>query len=173
VTKNVNKNNADHSILFEAITLIIHYEDAAWEKLRKDIVAILGRFISVREPNIRYLALESMSRLASKSAIASYLVKEYLQTIILSMSDNDVSIRRRALDLLFVMCDTDSANEIVNELLDYLQGNDYHLKEEVVLKVAILAERFAGDLKWYIDVIIKLIELAGDYVHDEIWYRVT
>jgi len=38
VTKNVNKNNSDHSILFEAINLIIHYKNAAFEVLRKDIV---------------------------------------------------------------------------------------------------------------------------------------
>jgi AP-2 complex subunit alpha len=63
VTKNVNKNNSDHSILFEAINLIIHYKNAAYEVLRKDIVTLLGKFISVKEPNIRYLALETMSKL--------------------------------------------------------------------------------------------------------------
>ena len=47
------------------------------------------------------------------------------------------------------------------------------MKEEIVLKIAILAEKFAENLNWYIDVIFKLIELAGDYVSDEIWYRVT
>jgi AP-2 complex subunit alpha len=64
VTKNVNKNNSDHSILFEAINLIIHYKNAAYEVLRKDIVTLLGKFISVKEPNIRYLALEIMSKLS-------------------------------------------------------------------------------------------------------------
>jgi AP-2 complex subunit alpha len=64
VTKNVNKNNSDHSILFEAINLIIHYKNAAYEVLRKDIVTLLGKFISVKEPNIRYLALETMSKLS-------------------------------------------------------------------------------------------------------------
>ncbi len=63
MTKNVNKNNSDHSILFEAMNLVIHYKGAAFEVLRKDIVTLLGKFISVKEPNIRYLALETMSRL--------------------------------------------------------------------------------------------------------------
>ena len=61
VTKNVNKNNSDHSILFEAINLVIHYKNSSSETLRKDIVTLLGKFISVKEPNIRYLALETMS----------------------------------------------------------------------------------------------------------------
>jgi len=63
--------------------------------------------------------------------------------------------------------------EVVNEILDYLQENDYELKEEIVLKVAILAEKFAENLNWYIDVIIKLIEYAGDYVNEDLWFRVA
>lgn len=172
VTKNVNKNNSDHSILFEAINLIIHYKNAAFEVLRKDIVNLLGKFISVKEPNIRYLALEAMSRITG-GTITSHLLKQHLQTILVSLRDQDISIRRRALDLLFCLCDSKMAGEVVNELLDYLQENDYELKEEMVLKIAILAEKFAENLNWYIDVIIKLIEYAGDYVSEDIWYRVA
>lgn len=94
-------------------------------------------------------------------------------TIVISLRDPDVSIRRRALDLLFCLCDQSVAGNVVNELLDYLQENDYELKEEMVLKIAILAEKFAENLNWYIDVIIKLIEYAGDYVSEDIWYRVA
>lgn len=41
-----------------------------------------------------------------------------------------------------------------------------------MLKVAILAEKYATDYKWYVDVILNLIRLAGDYVSEEVWYRV-
>jgi AP-2 complex subunit alpha len=63
---------------------------------------------------------------------------------------------------------------VVNELLVYLNENDYSLKEELVLKIAILAEKFALNLNWYVDVIVKLIttEAAGDYVSDEMRFRV-
>ncbi len=43
----------------------------------------------------------------------------------------------------------------------------------MVLKVAILAERFAINLSWYLDVIIKLIEFAGDYTSEDLWFRVA
>ena len=43
----------------------------------------------------------------------------------------------------------------------------------MVLKIAILAEKFADNLNWYIDVVIKLIEYAGDYVSEDIWFRVA
>ena len=57
VTKSVNKNNADHAILFEAVNLIICQGDKADPKLRTQCIVHLGRFISVRQPNIRYLVL--------------------------------------------------------------------------------------------------------------------
>ena len=57
--------------------------------------------------------------------------------------------------------------------MDHLSDNDYSLMEEMVLKVAILAEKFAPSLSWYIDVIIKLIEFGGDYVDEDIWFRVA
>jgi AP-2 complex subunit alpha len=63
VTKNVNRNNSDHSILFEVFNLIIHYGDDSYEILREDTIKLLGQYIDVREPNIKYLALETMSRM--------------------------------------------------------------------------------------------------------------
>lgn len=89
VTKNVNKNNSDHSILFEAFNLTIHYKQAAFETLRKDLATLLGKFISVKEPNIRYLALETMAKLTSGGMNSSLdiKVKEHLPTIISSLRD--------------------------------------------------------------------------------------
>lgn len=41
-----------------------------------------------------------------------------------------------------------------------------------VLKVAILAEKYAVDYTWYVDIMLNLIRIAGDYVSEEVWYRV-
>ena len=41
-----------------------------------------------------------------------------------------------------------------------------------VLKIAILAEKFVEDYTWYVDTILNLIRLAGDYVSEEVWYRI-
>jgi len=35
-----------------------------------------------------------------------------------------------------------------------------------------LAEKFAPNLTWYIDVVIRLLSKSGDYVTDDIWWRV-
>ena len=86
-------------------------------------------------------------------------------------TERDVSVRQRAVDLLYAMCDRSNSEDIVLEMLTYLETADYSIREEMVLKVAILAEKYATDYKWYVDVILNLIRLAGDYVSEEVWYR--
>lgn len=65
-----------------------------------------------------------------------------------SRQDADISIRRRALDVLFVMADEENAADIVQELVTYLAASDAAIREEMVLKIAILAEKFTDDLNW-------------------------
>lgn len=63
--------------------------------------------------------------------------------------EKDVSVRQMAVDLLYAMCDRSNAEEIVQEMLNYLETADYSIREEMVLKVAILAEKYATDFTWY------------------------
>merc|ERR1712000_136766 len=44
--------------------------------------------------------------------------------------------------------------------------------EEMVLKIAILTEKYATDVQWYVDISLRLIAMAGDHVSDEVWQRV-
>ena len=83
-----------------------------------------------------------------------------------------MSVRQRAVDLLYAMCDRSNAERIVQEMLGYLEAADYSIREEMVLKTAILAEKYATDYNWYVDVILQLIRVAGDYVSEEVWHRV-
>ncbi|GIL47564.1 hypothetical protein Vafri_4358 [Volvox africanus] len=95
----------------------------------------------------------------------------YQDTVMSILKDPDVSIRRRALDLLFTMCDASSAPQVVSELLKYLVTADFSVREELVLKIAILAEKYAPSMQWYMDVVLQLLERSGDFVSDEIWHR--
>ncbi|KAK8965618.1 AP-2 complex subunit alpha-2 [Platanthera guangdongensis] len=170
VVKNVNKNNASHAVLFEALALVMHLD--AEKEMMSQCVALLGKFISVREPNIRYLGLENMTRMLMVTDVQD-IIKRHQAQIITSLKDPDISIRRRSLDLLYGMCDITNAKDIVEELLQYLSTAEFAMREELALKAAILAEKFAPDLSWYVDVILQLIDKAGDFVSDDIWYRVV
>ena len=130
-------------MLFEAINLAIHIDPES--QIVANASVLLGRFILAKETNVRYLGLDAMAHLAACSS-SLVPVKKHQDTIILSLKDRDISVRRRALDLLYSMCDATNAKTIVGELVRYLQVADYNLREEMVLKIAILTERFATEV---------------------------
>ncbi|KAF2761184.1 Adaptor protein complex AP-2 alpha subunit [Pseudovirgaria hyperparasitica] len=168
--KNVQQNNAQNAVLFEAINVIIHLDTE--HELMASVASKLGKFIQSRETNVRYLGLEAMTHLAARSETLGPL-KENQSIIIGSLRDRDISVRRQGLDLLYSMCDATNAQPIVAELLKYLQSADYAIREEMVLKIAILTEKYATDIQWYVDISLRLIAMAGDHVSDEVWQRVT
>ena len=169
IPKNVQQNNAQNAILFEAINLLIHMDNE--HSLMIQISSKLGKFIQSRETNVRYLGLDAMTHFAARSETLDP-IKRHQNIIIGSLRDRDISVRRKGLDLLYSMCDTSNAQPIVNELLKYLQTADFSLREEMVLKIAILTEKYATDAQWYIDISLRLLAMAGDHVSDEVWQRV-
>lgn len=155
-SKSINRNNAEYGLLFEAINVIIHYDQKLGGKLMEDVSKILAVFISSSQANIRYLGLESMCRLAFRHDLSKHESK-----ILANLEDADISIRRRSLDLLYLICKNQNASGIVAQLLGYLQNrNDPLIKDDLVLKIAILAEKFAENLRWYVDVVIQLMKNA-------------
>ena len=188
-------NNAQNAVLFEAISLAIHLDTES--SLVHSAAALLGRFVLSKETNVRYLGMDTMAQLASRSESLE-VVKRHQDTVIFSLKDRDVSVRRRALDLLYSMCDGSNAKTIVGELLKYLNVADYSLREEMVLKIAIMTEKFATEYEWcvnvlvraedrphwlvliipcgghrYVDTILRLMSQAGDYVGEEVWHRIV
>lgn len=130
-------------MLFEAIDLAIHVDPES--PVVQAAAKLLGRFILAKETNVRYLGLDAMAHLAATSESLEP-IKKHQDVVILSLKDRDISVRRRGLDLLYSMCDRSNSKVIVGELLRYLQVADYNLREEMVLKIAILTERFATEV---------------------------
>uniref|UniRef100_A0A8B9HMV9 AP-2 complex subunit alpha n=1 Tax=Astyanax mexicanus TaxID=7994 RepID=A0A8B9HMV9_ASTMX len=129
-SKKVQHSNAKNAVLFEAISLIIHHDSEPTLLVRA--CNQLGQFLQHRETNLRYLALESMCTLAS-SEFSHEAVKTHIETVINSLkTERDVSVRQRAVDLLYAMCDRSNAKQIVTEMLSYLETADYSIREEIV-----------------------------------------
>lgn len=170
-SKKVQHANAKNAVLFEAINVITHMENEPQLQVRA--CNLLGTFLGAKETNLRYLSLEHLSYLAT-SEFSHEAVRKHQETVILALkNERDVSVRQRAVDLLYAMCDHTNAVTIVTELLEYLKSKaDYSIREELVLKIAILAEIFAPDSSWYVDTMLNLIRWAGDYVSEEVWHRV-
>ena len=66
-----------------------------------------------------------MSRLAQIEGMGPKIAQQ-MTTILFSLhKDLDSSIRKRALDLLYVICDKDNSRKITQELLDFLRVADW------------------------------------------------
>ena len=166
-----NKNNVESAILFEAIQVVIRYKSVIELDLQYQVLSIVVLFLTtVNEANIRYLALDSMTHILVLPG-AEDAMNEQLKQILKALEDLDMSIRRRALDLLYLMCNSNNVGEVIEELLQYNEKTDMQIREELVLKIAILAETFAPTMTWYLDVIIRLMSKSGDYITDDIWWR--
>lgn len=171
VSSQTNKNNIENGILFDTIDLLVKYKDIATTDIKNQAISLVVVFLSLKEANIRYLSLDAMTKVIELTS-SDGILSDNLKYIFNALRDQDLSIRRRALDLLYLMCGYETAGKIVEDLLNYAEENDSILKEEVVLKIAILVERFAPSLSWYIDVVIRMLSRSGDYVSNDIWYRI-
>ena len=169
-SRKVQHSNAKNAVLFEAINLIFHMDVEPTLFIRA--ANQLGSFLIHKETNLRYMALESLCMLAANEN-SREAVSKHRETVIKALkTERDISVRKRAVDLLYAICEVDNAQQIVNEMLNYLQKADFSIREELVLKIAILAERYATDYTWYVDTMLTLIKIAGDFVSDEVWHRV-
>ena len=166
--KNPNKNNAVHAIVFEAAATAVSIDD---KELMLMVVSLMVRFLAVREANLRYLALENLGRLSHPPQIAEAIAK-HRKTIIACMTDPDSSIASGALNLLFTTANKETGSEIVDELLSLIEETEGPLREDLVLKAAILAERFPSSPSWYVDTVLRLILHMGESPSNEIWHSV-
>ncbi|CAK9435562.1 uncharacterized protein LODBEIA_P02890 [Lodderomyces beijingensis] len=175
--------NFQSSILFQAVSLAVFLE-ASCEAIKGASNALLI-LISSNDTNTRYLALDALIKLTSRSKSSSYLSSketfdENLPLILRLLHDNDISIRRKALDLLYTICNEQSYTTIINQLLDYFPHADLQLKSELSVKVAVLAETFATDSTWYVTTMLKLLSIGGGansngvgFIDNEIWERIV
>lgn len=168
--KTAQQNNAVNAVLFEAIQMAVVIDPDS--ELVMQSADILSRYLQSRDINMRCLGLDALANLARYPRCLE-VIKQQQRVVLDQLKERDITVRQRALDLLYNMCDYSNAKEIVGELLAHLPSADYAIKEDLVLKIAIMAEKFAADFTWYVDVVLQLISQAGDHVSSEVSTRVV
>lgn len=167
---NVQQVNAVNAILFEAIKLAFQVDES--HSLYEKCMDRLADMIADKESNIRYLAFETTAYLISCGHSITSL-KHYKELILSSLRYKDVSLRKKSLELLYMMCDEENAKLIVADLLQYLPHLDSVTQEDLISKVAIISETFATDYEWYVDVTIQLLRIAGKSADDGVWHQLV
>ncbi|XP_051134314.1 AP-1 complex subunit gamma-2-like [Andrographis paniculata] len=164
-TKTESNKNAGNAILYECVGTILSIEDNGG--LRVLAVNILGKFLSGRDNNFRYVALNMLMKAL---ALDSQAVQRHRATILECVKDSDPSIRKKALELVYLLVNESNVKPLTKELIDYLEVSDPDFKGDLTAKICSIVERFSPEKIWYIDQMVKVLLEAGSYVKDEVWH---
>lgn len=133
----VAESHARYAIYFEAVRLAMHLDTTSILVARAAVH--LGRLLHSEQTNVRYLALETLTQLAHTLTSLDPL-RLHLDTIVETLRDPDTSVCRRALELLYALCEEANAHKIVAQLLEYMPTAEASLRQDMALKVSLLVE---------------------------------
>lgn len=156
--------NAAHAILYECVRTIFAIKSDPSLKVLG--VNMLGKFLSTKDNNTRYVALDALLTVINIEPMA---VQRHRQTIVSCLSDGDISIRRRALELSFAILNDQNIRVLVREILTFLETcQDNELKPYITSQLAIVASKYSPNDKWHFDTLIRMLKLSGNYVTNDI-----
>lgn len=152
--------NVGNAILYECVQTIMNIESESG--LRILAINLLGRFLMNRDNNIRYVALNTLTKVVH---VDQQAVQRHRQTVVECLKDHDSSIRKRALDLTYALVNKSNIKVLVKELVNFLISADIEFRPEITAQICLLTERYAPSPKWHIDTILRVMSSrAGHYV---------
>jgi AP-1 complex subunit gamma-1 len=161
-TNTESNKNTGNAVLYELVRTIIGIESNSG--LKSIGSSILGKFLGHKDNNYKYIALNTLQEVA-KTDLNS--VQKHKTIILDCLKDSDISIKRRALDLVYLIINSSNIKPIIKECLNFLLVAENEFKLELTTKLCQSLERFSPSLKWEIDTLIKMFCLAGNFVNDE------
>ncbi|XP_023643387.1 AP-1 complex subunit gamma-2 isoform X2 [Capsella rubella] len=164
-SKTESNKNAGNAILYECVQTIMSIEENGG--LRVLAINILGKFLSNRDNNIRYVALNMLMRALT---VDSQAVQRHRATILECVKDSDASIQKRALELIYLLVNENNVEPLAKELIEYLEVSEQDFKEDLTAKICSIVEKFAPEKIWYIDQMLKVLSEAGTYVKEDVWH---
>jgi AP-1 complex subunit gamma-1 len=138
-------------------------------------INILGKFLSNRDNNIRYVLSTLAAIMALLYSCCSYValntlnkvvsidtsaVQRHRNIILDCLRDGDISIRRRALELSYALINEGNVRILIRELLAFLEVADDEFKLGMTTQISLAAERFAPNKRWHIDTVLRVLKLV-------------
>jgi AP-1 complex subunit gamma-1 len=162
-TSTDSNRNVGNAVLYELVKTISNVEANAG--LRSVGSNVLGKFLSSRDNNYKYIALNTLKSVA-RSDINS--VQKHKNTILECLKEhNDVSIKRRSLDLVFLIINTSNVRQIIKECLNFLLKAEDEFKLDLTTKIVSSLEKYSTCVKWEIDTLIKMLCIAGNFTSED------
>jgi AP-1 complex subunit gamma-1 len=171
-TNTETAKNAGNAILYECVLTIMGIESE--DGLRVLAVNILGRFLLNRDNNIRYVALNTLAKciveqkqsgrddvISETSNSAMSALQRHRTTVVECLKDPDVSIRQRALELIYHLVNESNVESLTAELLSYLVLCPREHRSDICTRILKVVDRFSPDDRWRVDTLITTLTIAG------------
>jgi len=168
------QNTAAKSLQYECIhtvTLALPYTKRSDGSDSKNVPAVvklcaehLRQFVEDDDQNLKYLGLVGFVQLMRSHPRT---VVEHKELVLSCLSDDDVTIRMRALELLTGMVTKRNMEELVHKLLRFVLLSEGTYRDELISKIIFMCSRnkyeFLTDFAWYLSVLVDLATVQGSF----------
>ena len=161
--------NIGYSIVYECVRTITSIYPSA--TLFEEATAAVSRFLTADNHNLKYLGINLLGLLVQSSPQSA---AEHQLIVIDCLEDEDETLRRKTLELLFKMTNPANVTVIVDRLITYLrQTQDTFLRTELVSRITQLAERYAPSNSWYLQTMNVVFEIGGNLLRPEVAHNMA
>lgn len=98
---------------------------------------------------------------------SSDAVQRHRETIVDCLRESDITIRRRALALVFALINRSNVEMLVQEVLAFLKVADAEFRAYIVTELLLAADKYSPSLRWHVDTCLDILRIAGGYVQEE------
>jgi len=153
-----SSSNAGLAVIYECVRTVISIRELPGTLRSLAVETLGGRLLNeAKDNNARYVSLQCLLSVVEEK---KEQVKRYQDTILECLSDPDISIRRRALDLVYALTDSSNITQLSRCLLEFLTNCEDELKPSVARKLSDMADRYAPDIEWHVDVMSRTLSLT-------------
>ena len=162
------------SLMYECVSTVIaglphvRKSDGSNDSNIRDIVVLctskFREFVKETDQNLKYLGLVGFSNLMNFSKAA---VTEERGLVLQCLSDEDTTIRIRALDLLVGMVTQRNLIPIVGRLMEHIEDSEGVYRNELISKILQVcsSERYSyvSNFAWYVQVLVDLARTSDHH----------
>ncbi|SSD58694.1 related to AP-2 complex subunit alpha [Saccharomycodes ludwigii] len=180
--------NIQSIILFSLINFAPKL-DPSKEAIENSVSALCTLFKITRDVNTKYMTLDTLCKLcqATKSSTRPILCKNK-ELWAVGHDIMDASILSKWINLIYEITEVDNVKQSVDWLLKMMTHpevnsgsssiNGLDLKRDIGMKIAILTEKYATDINWFVDVSLRLLSVSKvieetKNENDGVWERLV
>ncbi len=92
---------------------------------------------------------------------ATSALQRHRTTVVDCLKDPDISIRQRALELIYHLVNQENVETLMSELLNYLVLCPREHRSEICMRILRVVDKYSPDDRWRVDTLITILTIAG------------